>query len=76
MKKKSKKLRRNSSQISIPEYNFHRSASRGNSYQNVLEHIEALKKKLRTKYNNLIFEHPDKIFNIEKQLLLLLSELD
>lgn len=69
------KIRKNSNQISIPEHNFHRTVSRGNSYQKVTELLDALKKKLSSRYNHLIFDHPDKIFRIEEKLLLLLEEI-
>jgi hypothetical protein len=73
--KKKKKIRKNSSQVSFPEYNFYRLAERGNSYQNVLNLLDSLKKKLKVQYNHLLFEHPSKIFELEKELSAILKDL-
>lgn len=71
-----RKLRKNNSQITFAERDFHEVTRRGNSYQNVLELLERLKKSFRRRYNHLVFESPKHIFDIEKTLLLILEELE
>lgn len=68
--------RKNPKQVSFAEREFFSAASRGNSYQSVLELIDRLKSKLRNRYNHLVFDDPNKIFEFEKTLLMLLETLE